>query len=394
MSFSFHFFFLYIDDDPGGFLMSLWDYMSDFPLVIQIAIVFIFVALVATIITYLSILFKRYSGYLDDRRAARIIPYIDELLTKHVILNEGIIMDLPVNKIELPLHDFLTPMFKKEKVRLLLINRIVSYRKGFKGSISQLLARLYIELGLDKDAIRKMKSSKWDVKVAAMMELTNMDMAIADANILPLTNSKNKEVRAEARNAYIKLSKNEPFKFFDIATEPLLKWDQVELFKIITTTPDITIPNFARWVTYSNNKSVVSFCLILIAHYNQQDAIPAVMKLLDTNDHQLRANAINCLGKLKSDLAEDKLMSMYNNQPLVCRIETLKAIGRIGSGKYLDVLRHEFLNSTDFDIQKNAAKSIINMKFLAKELIQELLETGSYENKVILKHCMNPLIKY
>lgn len=374
--------------------MSLWDYMSDFPLVIQIAIVFIFVALVATIITYLSILFKRYSGYLDDRRAARIIPYIDELLTKHVILNEGIIMDLPVNKIELPLHDFLTPMFKKEKVRLLLINRIVSYRKGFKGSISQLLARLYIELGLDKDAIRKMKSSKWDVKVAAMMELTNMDMAIADANILPLTNSKNKEVRAEARNAYIKLSKNEPFKFFDIATEPLLKWDQVELFKIITTTPDITIPNFARWVTYSNNKSVVSFCLILIAHYNQQDAIPAVMKLLDTNDHQLRANAINCLGKLKSDLAEDKLMSMYNNQPLVCRIETLKAIGRIGSGKYLDVLRHEFLNSTDFDIQKNAAKSIINMKFLAKELIQELLETGSYENKVILKHCMNPLIKY
>lgn len=375
------------------FRVFVYDFLY-FPTVIQIAVIFIFIALLSTTIAYISILVRRYRGHRRDVRRARINPKIDQLITENIILNEGILEDKPIEEITLNLEGFRKPLYKKRWVRQALIDRLMEYRKNFVGTIGELLRIVYLELELDKDSFRKMKSNRWEKKVQALVEFTSMDFTIADVNILPLTNSKVRELRAEARHAYIKLSKNEPFKFFDIATEPLLQWDQIELFKIITSTKDIAIPNFARWVTYSSNKTVISFCLKLIVYYNQQAAIPAVVKLLDTKDHFLRADAINCLGKMKIEEVEATLVNMYNNQPLNCQIEILKAVGRIESGKYIDFLRQEFLHATDFDLRKNAARSLVRNEWMAKDVIQELMVTSSPDNQLILKHVMNPLIKY
>ncbi len=373
--------------------MFIYDFLY-FPIVIQIAVIFIFVALASTTLAYGSILYRRFQGHRRDQKLARINPKIDHLITENIILNEGILEDIPVEQIEIDLEGFRRPLFRKKWVRQALIDRIMEYRKNFVGSIGELLRLVYLELELEKDSFRKMKSPRWEKKVQALVEFSSMDITIADVNILPLTNSKIRELRAEARHAYIKLSKNEPFKFFDIATEPLLMWDQIELFKIITSTKDIAIPNFARWVTYSSNKSVISFCLKLIVYYNQQAAVPAVIKLLDTKDHYLRADAINCLGKMKIEEVEAKLVGIYNHQPLICQTEILKAIGRIESGKYIEFLRHEFLHATDFDLRKNAARSLVKNEWMAKDVIQDLMATSTPDNLLILKHCMNPLIKH
>ncbi|HTJ11083.1 MAG TPA: HEAT repeat domain-containing protein [Dinghuibacter sp.] len=382
----------YLQDN--NVLTALYYYFLDLPLVIEVACVFILVALSATLLAYGSILVRRYRGYRQDKKETDLLPVIDQLLTEHVVLNEGLADNVPIDDIELPIEKFRTKTLRNPANRQLLIDRIVNYKKSFAGSIGDLLRRLYLELELDKVSFRKMKSVKWNRKVQGMIELTDMDMSISDVNILPLTNSKNRELRAEARNAYIKLSKNEPFKFFDVVTEPLLMWDQIELFKTITTTEEIAIPKFARWVTYSPNKSIVSFCLKLIVHYNQQDAAHAVIKLLDNKDHNLRADAINCLGKLRCEEAEPHLVEIYYSQPLNCQLEILKAIGRMDTGNQIQFLRHEFLHSSDFDIRKNAAKSLIKTRATPKSLVDELIETGTAENKLILRHCMNPLIKF
>lgn len=376
------------------FFRQYFYYFDSYPVVIQIALLLTLVAVVSTLSAYTVILYRRYRGSRTEKKLARINPQLDAYITENIILNEQLAAGEPVNQIILPLDMFTHAQFRRKWVQQATISRLIHYRKNFGGEIGELLKKLYIDLELDKVSFKGLKSVKWDKKVKALVELTAMDMSIADVNILPLTNSKNRELRSEARHAYIKLSKNEPFKFFDIVTEPLLMWDQLELFKTITTTKDISIPNFARWVTYSSNKSVVAFCLKLIVHYNQQQAIPAIEKLLDSKDHYLRENAINALGKLKAENTEEKLVHIYSNQPLTCQLEILKAIGRMGTGKHLEFLRHEFLRSADFDVRKNAAKSIINHKKESEHLLRELLDTATAENALILKHCMNPLIKY
>jgi hypothetical protein len=365
------------------------------PLIIQVALVFIVIAITATTLAYLSILMARFKGYRKDKRLAKLQPMIDQLLIENILMNESLNdPELSPEQIQLPIEVFELPVFEKKWARQAMIDRLINFRKNVRGAMGDQIRNLYVQLELDKDTLKKMKSSKWEKKVQALYEFTSMNMSIADVTILPLTNSRNRELRAAARHAYIKLSKNEPFKFFDVATEPLLEWDQVELFKIISTTEHIAIPNFAQWITYSKNKSVVSFCLKLVVHYNQISAVPAVVKLLDTKDHYLRADAINCLGKLKIETVEEKLVYMYDSQPLLCQLEILKAIGRISSGKYIDFLRQEFLHATDFEVRKHAAKSIINNQWAAKGLVQELVDTATAENKLILKHSMNPLIKY
>lgn len=377
------------------FFRRYFYYFDSYPLVIQIAVFLTLIAIVTTIIAYSNILIERAQAYIKEKYLAKINPFIDELVTEHIVLNKDLLNGVPLAEIKLATEAFKHPRLTSERGKQALIDRLVSYRRNISGDVGNLITRLYIELELDNFSLKKIKSFKWSNKVVGLTELTVMDVSIADVIILPLTNSKNKELRSVARNSYVKLSKNEPFKFFDLATEPLLQWDQIELFRTITSSKDIAIPNFARWISYSPNKSVVSFCLKLIVFYNQREGIPAIIKLLDNRDHYLRADAINALGKLKAVEAEDKLLTIYNNQPLNCQIEILKAIGRFGTGKNLDFLRYQFLNSNDFEIRKNAAKSIAKQKSLeAEKMIEELLATSTKQNYLIIKHVLNPLIKY
>lgn len=379
---------------PGDAFYDLYLNFIFLPLFIQIAVVITVIAVLATVIAYIVILQRRWRGYRNERRLREINPVIDDIVLQHVILNEQLQQGIPTDQIDFPEEVLIDPRFRKKWTRQALVDRLIHYRKNLGGDTGLLLRKLYADMNLQKNSFDKLKSLSWNQKVKGIVELTNMDISIADVTILPLTNSKKPELRTAARKAYVQLSKNEPFKFFDIATEPLLPWDQLDLFKIITTTSNISIPNFSRWVSYSSNKSIISFCLKLIAHYTQNAAIPAVMKLLETKDHYLRADAINCLGKLSAEEAEDKLGAIYSNQPLICQLEILKALGRIGTGKYLDFLKHEFLYSSDFDVRKAAAKSIIKHRSRSVALVAELEKTVSEDNLLILKHVSNPLIKY
>lgn len=382
-------------NDLVDLLFQAYEQFLLLPLFIEIALVLIFVAVVATLIAYCVILFKRYKSYTYNKRLSHLSPRIEDLITEQVLLNENLEKGVPVDEIEFDNKAITDKMYKRPAVRQILIDTLIRYRKNFRGEVGELLRKLYIDMNLMEDSFNKLKRYQWEHKIKGLVELTQMDIPISDSTLLPLTNSVNPTLRAASRNAYIQLSKNEPFKFFDIATEPILPWDQLEMFKIITTTKEITIPNFSRWVSYSNNKSIVNFCLKLIVYYDQQSAIPAVVDLLDNKDHAFRAHAINCLGKLSAESAEEKLVTIYNSQPVNCQIEILKAIGRISSGKYLEFLKHEFLYSYNFEIQMSAARSIIKHNTQSSRvLLNELMESTNEDNQLIIKHCHNPLIKY
>ena len=379
--------------DLFNLVFSAYEQFSYLPLFIEIAIIFIYIAVISTTTAYGVIMFRRWKGYVEEKRMNFIRPKIEEMITEQVLINENLEVK-PVEEIEFDPAALNDLAFKKKWVRQAIIDILIQYRKNFRGEVGDLLRKLYMDMGLDKESFDKLKDRAWEVQIKALTELTKLDITISDVTILPLTNSTKPELRAAARNAYVQLSKNEPFKFFDIATEPLLPWDQLELFKIITTTKDIPIPNFSRWVSYSENKSIISFCLKLISHYDQRTAIPAVMGILSNKDHYFRADAINCLGKLSAEAAEDKMLSIYNTQPLNCQLEILKAVGRIASGKHIDFLKQEFLHSYNFDIRMMAARALIRQNNPAsRAMVTELMESADDETKLILKHCQNPLIK-
>lgn len=373
--------------------VSYYGRLADVPIVIQIALIFVIIAIGVTLSAYFLILIGRYRGNIRSRREKKLHPLIDSLIWDHILTNETL-QQPKSTSYESFAEAFQIPELRPRWTRQMLTDRIIDYRKNIKGTIGDALRTLYLDLELDKDSQKKLRSGKWNKRVQALNEFVSMDVPVADVALLPLTNSRNMELRAAARHAYIKLSRNEPFKFFDVVSDTLSPWDQIELFRIITTTDKMVIPNFARWITYSTNRSVVSFCLKLVVHFNQVAAIPAIVELLRTKDHYLRADAIAALGKLEVSGVEHELVQMYNNQPLHCQLQILKALGQLKAEKYAEFLMTEFLHANDFEVRKQAARAILQIHPADSRTIDELMTISTPENQLILKHCMNPLIKH
>lgn len=368
---------------PGG--------PGDAPPIIRVAVTVLFISAVVIVFAYLLMLWMRYHSYRVVKKRARLNALIDEYLMEYVFSVDD---DQAAPAADEDHAALRRPPFHNRRARQILTDRLVAYKKGISGVTGERITALYLELDLGKFSGRKLDARSHERVIQGLNEVTEMHAPVSETLLLPLTNSRNRDVRAAARRAYIKLSSNEPFKFFDIATEHLLVWDQVELFSVITATPGLAIPNFARWITYSPNKGVVSFCLKLIVHFNQTAAVQSVISLVNTKDHELRSEAINALGKLKVEQVEGKLISIYESQPRACQIEILKALGRIASGRHLAFLKQEFLHSTSFEIRKHAAKSLINNGTKADTMVRELTAVVDDESRLILSHCNNSLIKF
>ncbi len=380
-----------------NFSPTLYNNFASFPFFIQLSILFIAIAFFTTVVTYLRLAIRRAVGYYKELRKQQYTPIIEQLISDATIMNEELHSGMQVEDIKLDKHVVAFEKelpIKRKYIRQIVIDDMMHYKKIFFGDAVLLLKQLFIDLNLQKDALAKLHAFNWERRVKGLRELARMEVTVQDVNILPLTNSRNYFLRMQARSCYIRISKNEPFKFFDILKEPLTKWDQIDLFEIISTTPNLNIPNFSRWINYSANNSLVSFCLKLAVYFNQQDAIPSIIELLKTKDHNLRAEAIITLGQLQADEVEDMLCDMYNNEPQICQVAILKMLGLTASKKHTDFLAKQLQYSSEYDIKLTAARSLIAHNEATKNLLDDLMQHTSGLTQAILKHSLNPLIKY
>ncbi|WP_212003846.1 HEAT repeat domain-containing protein [Chitinophaga sp. HK235] len=359
------------------------------PTFIQGAILVSLIAIAGIFIAYLNILLLLVVKYFQDRRNGPVIERIDTLLLEHIVQR-----DISEEKLPLALDEFQQLPLHHAWARQLLVQKILHYRRNFSGYVSDLARNLYIDLGLYQDARRKLSSSGSRKIVEGLGELFRMEIVVDEKEVLPLINHQDRYVREMARCYFAKCSAEHPMDFLQEIRKPLLTWEQVELFRLITQRTDIPAPSFARWIDPAMHSSVISFSLKLAAHFHQFDAIPAMISMLKTDNLEQRALAINSLGKLMALEAEPELVKIYGDQPLSCKKEILKALGRIGSGNQLEFLRQQFLESEEFDLKKHAAKSIVNHKALSQLILKQLQEQSVGQPLIILQHCLNPLIKY
>lgn len=372
-------------------LEDLIYYFAYFPLVIQIAIVVSVLAVAGTTVAYLYMIFFRWQ---KERRAKKEKPLrekVNELLLEHIIYKS---LGDPDTQVALPLEAFQTLPLHHQWAADVFKSQLLDYRNNFTGDIPLLLRQLYLELGLHRDAAAKLRSGSRKKVIGAMVELSGMGVLLEEQHVLALTQSRDRYIRETACSYWVQCSPDAPFEFFSHVKEPLLAWEQFELFRIISLRKDIPMPSFAQWIDPQYHPTVITLCLKLAAYFQQPEAIPAMINILKTPDEQLRAITINNLGKLMALEAEPILVDMYPQQPDNCKLEILKALGRIGSGNFIGFLQQELERTDDFLLMKHAAHSIVAHKALASGLITQLQHSLSGTRKQLLQHSLNPLIKY
>ncbi|MGN7821305.1 HEAT repeat domain-containing protein [Chitinophaga sp. 22536] len=372
-------------------LDDLFYYFAYFPLVIQIAIIVSVLAVTGTIAAYVYMILFRWRKQRRAKKERPMREQVNDLLLEHIIYKA---VGDPEAPVVLPLDAFRALPLHKKWVAGVLIDQLLEYRNNFTGDIPRLLRQLYLDLGLHHKSAAALRSGQRKAVTNALVELSGMGVLLEKEHVLALTQSPDRYIRELACSYWVQCSPDAPFEFFSHVKEPLLAWEQFELFRIISLRKDIPMPSFAQWIDTRYHPSVISLCLKLAAYFQQPDAIPAMIKMLDTPDEQLRALTINNLGKLMALEAEPILVKMYPQQPDSCKLEILKALGRIGSGDFIDFLRQELEQTEDFLLMKHAAHSIVAHKALASGLIARLQESLTGTRQQVLQHSLNPLIKY
>ncbi|BAV07903.1 hypothetical protein SAMN05421788_103248 [Filimonas lacunae] len=364
--------------------------IAGYPTFIKVALIIIAIAFAGVLCCFITIVVLRLRTRITDRRTKWHLHLIDHLLTQEIVMNEQLHKGFAPDEIELALEPFNVLPLHKQWCRNLLVQRIIYYRRGLSGNTTRLLRKLYMSLHLYRKPEYQITSFTPKEIVQGLSELCSMDVAIDKDYLMSLARHHNRNVMEMARCASVRLLRK-PFCFFKEVKQPILPWERLELLRLLSLRTDITIPSFAHWISRRYHPSVVSFCIRAAACYQQFEAIPLLVALLDSEDLQLRADAVNALGKLMAENAEEHLVNMYAQQPEAIKLEILKALGRIGSGHCLYFLEREFLQSEDFDVRKNSARSIVNHKAFAMNLVKRLtINTLGLPHQIML-HSLNPL---
>ncbi|PWK70814.1 hypothetical protein LX99_04521 [Mucilaginibacter oryzae] len=309
-------------------------------------------SLVGTFVVYTAIAVKRNRDARNQRKQEELNQLIVEKILPQFI-DEHSDDEHAALFLDQSVLDELSGMDKRN--RQLLIDTLIRLRWHVAGTNALILQKIYVLLGLNEDSLRKIRSKRWSVNVQGLHELTLMDYAISDIDILRFNLSDVSELRSAARSAFMRFSKNEPFRFFDEVRDPLSIWDLIGFFRILDQSNDAAKSNFANWIRYSRNKTVVICCMKLAAHEQSAEAIDSIEGLLNVNDHTLRSHAINALGHLQAVHTQEHLIRIYPNQPIECQCEILFALGVFGTPAAIEFLKDQFLETLDFEIENHAA---------------------------------------
>lgn len=320
------------------------------------------------------------------KRKKEVYQDLQELLTEYIYLEE----DEDSAKRKLEIRTELTKINLTSKFySKLLKNEILDLHKQFKGDSSIVLKQLYIDLGFEKSAMKKLRYDNWTVRSAKIRELAQMEITDAAPKIKLSLNHINPTLRLEAGIALLKLDKENPFALLDIDKE-LTKWQKINLLEAIITSSELVIPQFKKWLK-SKQPSVVIFALIMIEYYHQLDAEEDIIELLDSDNEEVLNQAIKTLGVLESFTAENKLIEIFNSSnSYYTRQSIIDAISKIGSEDSLEFLLKQ-LQIDNRDLALQSAYAIKNIGIKGVDILKErlLLVSEDVLEYKIIKHSLD-----
>ncbi|MGZ3753374.1 MAG: HEAT repeat domain-containing protein [Mucilaginibacter sp.] len=331
------------------------------------------IALVSIVVIMLGILcymllymyFKtRHDGKHDKWRIV-----MDELI------HEAVFYDSDDESSPVPSTDRVTKLMGNEHFRARLTDALVSAKKNMAGIASDNLKILYKKLGLEKAALRSLKSRHWHVKAKAIQELTIMEIDEFVAQLYPFTNNKNELVRMEAQSALVQFNGFEGLRFLDIVTYPISDWQQIKLLQQLSQVPPVNI-SIDAWIK-SDNSSVVVFALKLARNYHRFELHDEISPCLDHPDPKVRLEAINFLSEIATDETSDQFISRFLGEEFKHQLAMIHAMQKIASEKDILFLV-DLLNDNNNEMKLSAARALAKMGDKGMITLQEHVESAGY----------------
>lgn len=242
---------------------------------------------------------------------------------------------------------------------------------------------------------REIQFGRTKYKVQALLGIQAIDGYVSEAVLVRFLYHRKVELRNAARFAYMWLSQNNPFRFFDEdMTMKLHRWDMAEIHAILEHRQDtgFVIPNFIKWVNDSIEENVRIFFVNEIKHFSEKENCPQLTELLATKIWMLRNEIVRTLGTMKYVDAEPKFFEMYDVQPEYIKQNILSAVTEINSGQAVEFMCTAYENADDMTTKLYALRGLYEYGEEGHRAFCRLESAARGFSKKLFAHIRHPLI--
>ncbi|MBT8321089.1 MAG: HEAT repeat domain-containing protein, partial [Eudoraea sp.] len=292
-------------------------------------------------------------------REAELKKDLSPMISKFLFYSEEDPLEARHEYVQLKIE--MRQLLKDGLTREVLSEILRDLKKDVSGSARQELLNLYSDLGLQENAIQRLKSRRWEVLSRAILELTEMEVSGAYSLIKRHINHRSSIVRKQAQIATVSLTNEGIAYFLDSNRHPISEWQQLKLLDVIRHLEGFEAPKFKNWLT-SKNADAVLFALRLIKYYKQNDAIKAIITLVNHRNQQIKIEAIQCIREFFIQEAKEALKKAFPKGNEEVKLLILDTLGLIGDNTDINYLQNIVNKSTTHTISSKASSVINTLK--------------------------------
>lgn len=354
---------------------------------IQVVVFFSALFFVLGISFFIFILISRLYKNTRDHKVEELKKRYMLLITS-VIFNDSSIEYQSIRQRKRLLTHFRKNYLRTSFNRSVLVDEIIKLQKEISGKPAQNLRELYLDLGLNKHSLSKLKSWSWHIQAKGVKEIAEMKILEGYPHIYRLLNHRNPILRMEVQLALVKLVKFDALRFLDDSQYPISEWQQLHLLNILASFDTEELPDFSKWLQ-SKNESVILFAFKLIVYFTCIDLTKEVIKMLKHPSVKVRRAAVETIGELDAASALSLLKKQFYYDEKEFKMEVLKVSGKIAIEKDLPFLELQLL-SEDQDISLASASALAENGEEGQEMLKGIYDSYADDKlKAIIKHVFN-----
>ncbi|MBF9254523.1 HEAT repeat domain-containing protein [Pontibacter sp. 172403-2] len=331
-------------------------------------------------ILFLFIIYSRFRDGVRFRKRRWMDKKAQQFITSYLFNAD----ELTASHLESFRQKYITNAFQ----RYVFIENLLKLHRNITGESSDRLRTLYQSLGLHAYAKQKLYTSSWAKNANGICELAEMGMKQDVELIRAFINHSHPVLRSEAQIALVHLQNEAPFSFLDELEEPLMEWQQMQLARAAQKADSIKIPAFSQWLQ-KDEDTIVMFCIRMIEHYNQYDAVADLLKLLDHPSALIRKETVVALRNLGACEAAEKLLQIYGNEQVTMRQEILKTLALIAGDELLTFYNNQ-LHDSDKGVQFEAARAMAQCGARGNELISIIKNNPQHGLQPVAAYTLEP----
>lgn len=321
-------------------------------LLMNLTVIFLAVYLFIVIIIFIFLSYKK--NVLEKREQLKKKSYI---LIDKAIFHEGSSSNVEGDE-WMKIPSKFQVLLKKKSSRAVLTSEIIKIQKNITGVSRENLQKLYEQLGLKQDALRKLRPfRRWYFKAEGIQELSVMNQRDCLRSIYRHVNNKNEFIRMEAQSAAINFMGFHGLRFLNFISYPMSEWQQLKLMEQLSHQSGENFSGVKKWLK-SSNDSVILFALKLIKVYHRFELHDAAAACLNHANREIRKKCMITMTSIYTEDTASLLIRQYAYEEKDGQLAILDALYEIRDPGTISFLTEQLQNE-DNEIKLVAAKAIM-----------------------------------